>query len=126
MGNLPLGNYVMQLSNDIIELINYVIEYVDGETDDWLVIRNELIRIFPPKERSRFSRRHYSTKLPILNDFDEAVIEYWEKKTGDELVIDESKLHPEDWQQKPKGWGLQAYNEARRKRSSEKDDCGSD
>ena len=116
----------MQLTNDITELINYVIEYVDGASTDWLTIRKEIIRMMPPKERSRFSRRHYSTKLPIINDFDRAIIVYWKKQTGIELIIDVSKLHPEFWIPKPKGWGFKVYNEERRKNSCKKNDNGGD
>ena len=112
----------MQIPNHLKELIDYVIEYVDGNSNDWLVIRAEIIRLFPPKDRSLFHRRHFSTKKPIMNEFDEEVIRYWEQKTGTRLFINENKLHSDSWIQKPKGWGLQAYNEQRRKSSTQDSD----
>ena len=104
------------------EHIDYVIEYVGDSSNDWFVIKMEIINRFPPKERSRFSRRHYSTKKHILNSFDYEVINYWKKKTGVDLWIDPNKLHPEDWIQRPKGWGLIAINEERRRKKEESSD----
>ena len=101
------------------ELIDYVIEYVGNATDDWFVIKRELVNSFPPKERSRFSRRHYSPKKHILNEFDQEVINYWEERTATTLIIDETKLHPDNWKQRPSGWGLKAFNEARRKQKED-------
>jgi len=98
----------------LIKLIDYVYEYVGDATNDWFVIKREIVNIFPPKDRSKFSKRHYSTKKHILNDFDQEVITYWEKISGNKIYIDESKLHPKDWVQKPKGWGIEQYNEQKR------------
>lgn len=103
------------IPNKLKEIIDYVIDYVGNSSNDWFSIKKELVNLFPPKERSRFSRRHYSTKKHLINDFDREVIKYWEQKTGNKLFIDESKLHPNTWQRKPKGWGLVEINEKRRK-----------
>jgi hypothetical protein len=97
------------------EIINYVFDYAHDSSDDWFTIKKEIVNNFPPKERKRFSRRHYSTKKHILNGFDYEVINYWEEKSGKKLFIDEEKLHPTNWEQKPKGWGLQRINEERRR-----------
>lgn len=101
------------LTDDLKNLIDYVINYVGNSSNDWFTIKRELVNVFPPKKRSLFSRRHFSTKKHTLNDFDYEVIAYWEKKTGNKLVIDEKKLHPKNWKRKPKGWGLQKYNRER-------------
>jgi hypothetical protein len=98
----------------LIKLIDYVYEYVGDATNDWFAIKREIVNIFPPKDRSKFSKRHYSTKKHILNDFDQEVITYWEKISGNKIYIDESKLHSKDWVQKPKGWGIEQYNEQKR------------
>lgn len=97
-------------------LIDYVYEYVGNMSNDWFSIKKELLNNFPPKDRSRFSRRHFSTKKHILNDFDLEVIKYWEEKSGRKLIIDKEKLHPEDWVQKSKGWGIREYNEQRQRK----------
>lgn len=105
------------IPDDLKKLIDYVVGYVGTASDDWFAIKKEIVNIFPPKDRSRFSRRHYSTKKHVLNDFDYEVIDYWEEKTGVELIIDETKLHPENWKPRPRGWGLQQYNEERQKQA---------
>jgi len=103
------------IPNELKEIIDYVIDYASKSSNDWFRIKKELIKLFPPKERSRFSRRHYSTKKQIINDFDREVIKYWEKQTGQKLFIDETKLHSSSWKRRPKGWGLAVYNEKRRR-----------
>lgn len=96
------------------DIIDYTIEFVDGASNNWFRIKSHIANQFPSKERSRFSRRHYSTKKHILNSFDREVIKYWETKTGTKLWIDPEKLHPEDWEQKPRGWRLFEINDERR------------
>ena len=96
------------------ERIDYVIAYVDGSSNDWFRIKMEIINQFPPKERSRFSRRHYSSRKHILNSFDRAVINYWETKTSSTLWLNPEKLHPDDWTHRPHGWKLNEINEERR------------
>lgn len=103
------------IPNELKEIIDYVIDYIDGNSIDWFQIKKELVVLFPPKARSLFSRRHYSTKKQLLNDFDRKVIQYWEEQTRQKLVIDKTKLHPETWQRRPHGWGLKKYNENRQK-----------
>lgn len=103
------------LNRTLKDYIDYVIDIVDGNSNDWFKIKMLIINTFNPQYRSLFSRRHYSTKKHILNDFDREVITYWEKKTGVTLFIDPKKLHPEDWVQKPKTWRLQQINEERAK-----------
>jgi hypothetical protein len=73
------------------ELIDYVIDYVGDVSDDWFTIKKELVNNFPPRERSRFSRRHFSTKKHILNEFDYAVIDYWGLQRHNEKRQRESK-----------------------------------
>ena len=102
------------LPSQITNLIDYVIYYVGDTTSDWFLIKKELINVFPPVLRKNFSKRHHSTKKHILNSFDKEVITYWENTTGNTIWVNPEKLHPENWQPKPKGWGLQEYNEKRR------------
>lgn len=103
-----------QIPKDLIEIINYAISFIGSETNDWFMIKRELVNLFPPSKRSRFSRRHFSTKKHILNSFDKSVINYWEKQNEIVLWVDPGKLHPEDWVQKPHGWALRELNEQRR------------
>ena len=111
----------MSVPTHLKEIIDYTIEFVDGSSNDWFRIKSHIINQFPPKERSRFSRRHFSTKKHILNSFDKEVIKYWEEKTGTELWINPKKLHPENWEQKPHGWALIRFNNERKKKTTETD-----
>jgi hypothetical protein len=108
------------LSEKQKKLIYDVIHIVGESSNDWFEIKNQIIFIMPPNERKNFSRRHYSTKKHILNDFDRAVINFWEKETGVKLFIDPEKLHPDDWGRKPRGWALAEINETRKKEKLEK------
>jgi len=99
----------------LLSIIDYVIDYIGDNSDDWFKIKMEIINNFPPNERSRFSRRHYSTKKHILNSFDKKVITYWESKTGMKLWVDPNKLHPDNWTAKGRGCGLRKFNEQRRR-----------
>lgn len=104
----------------LTKIIDYAISYIGDETDNWFRIKKELVNLFPPSERSRFSRRHYSTKKHIISLFDKLVITYWEEKVNIKLWVDPEKLHPEDWIRRPRGWGLKRFNEKQAKRRAKK------
>jgi len=103
------------IRDNLKQIIDYAADYIEDSTDDWFRVKAEIARLFPPKDRSLFARRHFSTKKHTINDFERKVMAYWLKKTGVKLEIDESKLHDPNWIQRPKGWGLKEYNEKRRK-----------
>jgi len=115
MGSLP-PNISLKISD--IEYIDYVIQYVGTFSNDWFTIKKEIVNCYPRKERTKFSRRHYSTKLFFINDFEKEIIKYWKEKTGIQLFIDEKKLHPTSWKRNPKGWGLLIYNEKRKAKAT--------
>jgi len=109
------------LTREYRDLIDYVILIVDGTSIDWLTIRKLLISLSSPKDRSNFARRHHSSKLPQICEFDHLVISYWEEKTGTSLFIDEQKLHPTaTWNKNPKGWGIRKFNSERHERTTTK------
>lgn len=95
--------------------IDEVIGYVGDSTSDYLIIKRQLINNFPTPYRGLFSARHPCTKKHTLNDFDKAVMEYWQKETGVKLELDPEKLHDPGWRQRKKGWALVLLNEQRRK-----------
>ena len=105
------------ISEEQKRLIDYAISYIGDSTDDWFRIKMEIINRFPPKDRKLFSRRHYSSKKHILNSFDKEIIRYWEKKAGVVLWIDPDKLHPVNWNPRPRGWGLKEFNEKRKRQT---------
>lgn len=98
----------------VIKYIDYLFDYIGDETD-WLKIKIELVNLCPPKVKKLFSRRHYSTKKHIINDFDRKVIEYIQTTTGRVLFIDQTRMHDPNWIHKPKGWALQELNSKRKK-----------
>lgn len=103
------------IQDNLKQIIDYAADYIEDSTADWFRVKAEIARLFPPKDRSLFTRRHYSTKKHTINDFEREVMVYWLEKTGVRLEIDASKLHDPNWIQRPKGHGLATYN-ARRKR----------
>lgn len=102
------------LSQNQKDRIIYVSSFVQNTTDDWVRVKTEIVKLFPPKERKLFTRRHYSTKKHSINDFEKEVIKFWKSQTGIELVLAEEDKHPEDWIRRPSGWGLQIINEQRK------------
>ena len=111
----------MTIPTFLLKRIDEVIGYVGSSTSDYLIVKRQLINNFPTSSRSLFSARHHSTKKHILNDFDEAVIAYWEERTGVRLQMDPGKLHNPDWEHKKKGWALTLLNEERQKRRNEQE-----
>ncbi len=107
-----------EIPENLVEIIDYAASYIGTETSDWFRIKRELANLFPPRERSRFSRRHHSTKKHILNLFDKQVITYWESKLDVKLWVDPEKLHPEDWIRKPHGWAIREFNERRKQEAT--------
>lgn len=100
------------------KIIQDAIHIVGDTTKDWFAIKLQIIYLFPAKERKNFSRRHYSSKKHTINDFDKQVMDFWEKESGIKLEIDESKLHPKDWNPNKKGWGLKKYNDLRKNKTT--------
>lgn len=104
----------MDIPGNLTKRIDEVIEYVGDTTEDYLKVKRQLINNFPPSERPLFSVRHPCTKKHLLNAFDEAVILYWESKTGVRLWVSEDKLHDPNWKQKKRGWALSLINQERK------------
>lgn len=97
------------------QAIDHVIAYVGGTTTDWVIIKLQLVKTFPPFSRNRFSLRHQGSMKFFINDFEQAVIAYWKEKTGFEPRLEDSRFHPKDWPNNPRGWGLIKFNNERRK-----------
>jgi hypothetical protein len=64
----------MSIPDNLKEQISYVADYIGQETDDWILIKRQLIISFPNDGRKLFSRRHSSTKKQVINDFDKLVM----------------------------------------------------
>ena len=66
-------------------LLMDVNKYVD--TDDWLVLKRELVKICPPSIRGKFSRRHPITKKQMTNDFERSLATRWSEIIGRPVVF---------------------------------------
>ena len=105
----------MELDQKLKDKINFVAGYIGTKTNDWLIVKRHLINSFGKEERKLFSKRHFSTKKQLLNNFDLLIINYWKTATGIQLVVEPTKLHDPNWIYKEKGWGLKNLNEQRKK-----------
>lgn len=110
----------MEIPNNLLGKIDEVIGYIGTSTTDYLLVKRQLLNVFPSQARSLFSQRHPCTKKHILNSFDEAVIDYWHQKTGIRLFVDKLKMHNPDWSHKKKGWTLYLLNEERKRHDGNK------
>lgn len=108
------------MDEEIKEKINETILFVNNETNDWFIIKKLIVNQLNSKSRTKFSRRHYSTKKHIINSFEMEVIKYWEEQTGIKLWINPEKMHPVDWVKRSRGWALKIINKERKKRILEK------
>lgn len=63
------------------QAINVVSSYV-GKTNDWMIIKKELLKVLSSQDRMYFSTRDPVTKKQSMNEFEKIVIEKWYKKTG--------------------------------------------
>ena len=98
----------MPLSDFVKEKIKYVASYVQGSITDWFLIKREIIRQVPGKDRKYigFTKRHQDTKKMLINDLEKEAIELWELITGIKPVIDPKRIHDPDWIKRPRGWAL--------------------
>ena len=103
---------MVKLSQHVQEVIDYVAEYATS-TNNWLTVKKEILWLLSVKERSEFSRRHYSTKKHSLNDFEKQIIIYWKTSTGVDLTIPDNLLHNPSWVRHRRGWGLKRFNKER-------------
>jgi hypothetical protein len=106
---------IIELSDIEKQAIDHVIAYVGNTTTDWFTIKLQLVKSFPPSMRSGFSPRHAGSMKFFVNAYEQTIMTYWKEKTGNTLCIDESRLHPKDWHNKPRGWALIKLNNERRK-----------
>lgn len=103
-----------KISSHLQGVIEYVMKYA-STSHNWLSIKKEILWLLPPSQRSKFSRRHYSTKKHSLNDFEKEIIAFWGSRTGVDLKIPDNLLHNPEWVRHRRGWGLKKYNKERQK-----------
>lgn len=76
------------IPREILDTINEVRLWVRDLTDDWNVVKREIIFELPFSHRVHFTTRDPITKDNIaLNKMEEAIIDYWEQLTGVKLIV---------------------------------------
>ena len=70
----------------IDEAIDFVASYV-GQTNDWMVIKKELLKTLTPADRMYFSTRDPYTKKQRMNIFEKIIAEKWHQKTGNLPIL---------------------------------------
>ena len=80
------SSYQDRLPHIVLQQIEEVAKYA-YDCDDWVTIKKEIMKGCPSKLRGLFSRRHPITKEQVPNEFDKSVIDYFEKVSGQKLII---------------------------------------
>jgi len=78
----------MQVTDTVRDAMAMVATYA-ADTDDWLMVKRELLVLLPVCERELFSRRHPVTKRQTTNDYEDILIDVWFELTGMRLMIHE-------------------------------------
>lgn len=76
----------MQIPERILEEVEQIAPML-GDKDDWMTVKKLLLLSLPPKLRTNFSTRDPKTKKQSLNDFELALIDEYEKRTGVRLEL---------------------------------------
>lgn len=76
----------MHVTDTVRDALAMIATYA-SDTDDWLMIKRELLVLLPVHERELFSRRHPVTKQQTTNDYEDILIDIWFGLTGTRLTI---------------------------------------
>lgn len=71
------------------EAIVLVASYI--QTDNWLLIKRELLTLLSNDDRKNFSTRDVLTKKQKINAFEAIIIDKWEATTGTRPFIPDDK-----------------------------------
>lgn len=81
------------------EAVRDAATWIRDLTDDWLVVKNEVMCELDNEHRKLFSRRDPKTKeQPDLNEVEGEIVKLWKRLTGVDLVLLPRK------QRKPRQW----------------------
>lgn len=76
----------------ISELLEEYYKYFSND-NSWLKLKKFLLRSINVEGRKKFSTRHHSSKKHFINDYEEAIIKFYYKNFGVELILKESEKH---------------------------------
>jgi hypothetical protein len=62
--------------------------WVKAHTDDWVIVKEEILTELTNEDRQRFSRRDEKSKeILALNDMELELVAFWKQLTGVELKL---------------------------------------
>ena len=72
----------------LVEMKEYVV------TNDWLIVKKELVKQLPSDLRSMFSKRHPISKKQMTNDFEREVAARWSELTNATVIFTNEHEEP--------------------------------
>ena len=73
------------IPKEILAATRFVAGYA-VDTPDWITVKKEILKSIRPVLRMSFTTYNPQAGESILNDFEESLIQYWEKLTGYKLI----------------------------------------
>lgn len=96
----------------IKKALGIVVKALNEKTDQWIIVKKEILKMLPPHLRSLFGLRHPVTKKQILNEMDLIVIDFWLHQTGKQLKVD---IHNEKtYTYRGRGFGLKQWHKMKK------------
>ena len=74
------------LPTHLEDAVTYLFQ-INSREDSWLFIKNQLLRLLPPAQRSEFSRIDPHTRKGQINELEWRIISRWEHLTGRPVVF---------------------------------------
>jgi hypothetical protein len=75
-----------EMIKDLIPYLSDIKQIVE-DSNDWRLVKRELIKNLPSPMRVGFSRRDKKTYQMVLNDFEREIMRYWFDTYGIELIL---------------------------------------
>lgn len=75
-----------KINSLLSDAIDHVFTYA-SHVDEWLIVKKELLKVLPVKERTIFSVRDPITKKQRVNQFEILLAKWWSEKTKRPVVM---------------------------------------
>ena len=76
-----------EVPRNVAQAVRFASFWVRGLTDDWVIVKEEILNELANADRSLFSKRDPRTKSSVLNPMEEAIVEMWRSLTGVTLQV---------------------------------------
>lgn len=74
-----------QPSNQVTSALQFIHSYAPN-IDEWILLKKELLKTLPVEIRKKFSTRDPKTKKHSINQFEQSIIDEWNKLT-EKLIV---------------------------------------